>query len=99
LLRVNGRAVLSTDATLRESFATGERGDKVPACVIVVTVDAVYIQCPKALMRSKLWDRAIQIPASALPSIGEMLEAITSGSTEGKAFDEAAPKRLQETMY
>jgi PPOX class probable FMN-dependent enzyme len=99
LLRVNGRAVLSTDPALREGFAMGERGDKVPACVIVVTVDAVYIQCPKALMRSKLWNNATQIPGSALPSMGEMLEAITSGSVDSKAFDEAAPKRLEETMY
>ena len=32
-MRINGRAVLSVDADLRQSFAMG---DKVPACVIVV---------------------------------------------------------------
>ena len=98
-LRVNGRAVLSSDPALRESFAMGERGDKVPTCVIVLTVDAVYTQCPKALIRSKLWDPATQIPRSALPSAGEMLEAISNGSFDGKAYDEAYPKRLEETMY
>jgi PPOX class probable FMN-dependent enzyme len=98
-LRVNGRAVLSSNPALRESFAMGERGDKVPACVIVVTVDAVYTQCPKALTRSKLWDPATQIPRSALPSAGEMLEAISNGSFDGKGYDEAYPKRLEETMY
>jgi hypothetical protein len=67
--------------------------------VIVVTVDAVYIQCPKALMRSKLWDPATQIPHSALPSTGEMLEAISNGSVDGNAYDEAAPKRLEQTIY
>jgi uncharacterized protein len=99
LLRVNGRAVLSTDSALRESFAMGERRDKLPASVIVVTVDAAYIQCPKALMRSKLWNSATQIPGSALPSMGEMLEAITNGAVDCQAFDTAAPKRLEETMY
>ncbi|GAA1320276.1 hypothetical protein GCM10009610_48390 [Pseudonocardia xinjiangensis] len=101
LLRVNGRAVLSTDPdpALRESFAMGERRDKLPASVIVVTVDAAYIQCPKALMRSKLWNSATQIPSSAVPSMGEMLEAITNGAVDCQAFDAAAPKRLEETMY
>jgi hypothetical protein len=99
LLRVNGHAVLSTDAALRESFAMGERGDKLPASVIVVTVDAAYIQCPKALMRSKLWNSDTRIPGSAVPSIGTMLEAITNGSVDCRAFDEAAPQRLEETMY
>jgi PPOX class probable FMN-dependent enzyme len=99
LLRVNGRAVLSTDPALRESFAMGERRDKLPASVIVVTVDAAYIQCPKALMRSKLWNSATQIPGSALPSMGEMLAAITHGAVDCQAFDAAAPKRLEETMY
>jgi PPOX class probable FMN-dependent enzyme len=99
LLRVNGHAVLSTDPALRESFAMGERRDKLPASVIVVTVGAVYIQCPKALMRSKLWNSATQIPGSAVPSMGEMLEAITHGAVDCQAFDAAAPKRLEETMY
>jgi PPOX class probable FMN-dependent enzyme len=98
-LRINGRASLSTDPELCRSFAMGERGDKVPACVIVVTAEAVYTQCPKALLRSKLWDPATQIPRSALPSPGEMLEAITDGAFDGKEYDQEYPKRLEQTIY
>jgi PPOX class probable FMN-dependent enzyme len=98
-LRVNGRAVLSTDEDLRRSFAAGEGGDKLPACVIVVTVDAVYTQCPKALVRSKLWDPATQIPRSALPSVGQMLQRITNGDFDGQAYDAAYPDRLKQTLY
>jgi PPOX class probable FMN-dependent enzyme len=98
-LRINGRASLSTDPELCRSFAMGERGDKVPACVIVVTAEAVYSQCPKALLRSKLWDPATQIPRSALPSPGEMLEAITDGAFDGKEYDQEYPKRLEQTIY
>ena len=42
-MRVNGRAVLSTDLALRESFVMQ---GKAPACVIVVTAERVYPQCP-----------------------------------------------------
>jgi PPOX class probable FMN-dependent enzyme len=98
-LRVNGRAVLRTDEGLRRSFAAGEQGDKLPACVIVVTVDAVYTQCPKALVRSKLWDPATQIPRSALPTVGQMLQRITNGDFDGQAYDAAYPERLKQTLY
>lgn len=97
-LRVNGRAVLSTDPELCRSFAVGAAGDKVPTCVIVVSVEAVYTQCPKALIRSRLWDPDTHLPASALPSMGEILQAIQA-SFDGKAYDDAYPERLRTTMY
>jgi PPOX class probable FMN-dependent enzyme len=98
-LRVNGRASLSTDPGLRASFAVGERGEKVPACVIVVTAETVYTQCPKALVRSKLWDPSTQVPRSELPSPGEMLQAIAGADFDGKVYDEQYPKRIEETIY
>ncbi|MFN0028582.1 MAG: pyridoxamine 5'-phosphate oxidase family protein [Acidimicrobiales bacterium] len=98
-LRVNGRAVLSADPDLRASFAAGEQRDKVPATVIVITVESVYIQCPKALVRSKLWDPATQIERSALPSMGEILHTISEGNFDGTAFDAAYPERLRQTIY
>ena len=95
-MRINGRAVLSLDAELRESFAMG---DKVPACVIVVTVDRIYPQCPKALVRSQLWDPATQIERSTLPTTGQMLQRITDGQYDGVAHDAAYPERLRQTIY
>lgn len=98
-LRVNGRAVLSRDEALCRSFAVGERNDKVPTCVIVVTVDAVYTQCPKALVRAKLWDPATQVDRSTLPSMGEILQRISAGAFDGAAYDAAYPERLRQTIY
>jgi PPOX class probable FMN-dependent enzyme len=57
-IRVNGRAVISIDPALCESFVFA---GKVPRSVIVVTVDRVYFQCAKAIVRSRLWDPATQI--------------------------------------
>ena len=95
-LRVNGTAEISTDVKLRESFVMG---DKVPTTVIVITTTSVYTQCPKALMRSHLWDPARHRDPSELPSVGDIMEVITSGVFDGKAYDDAYPQRLRETIY
>ena len=95
-LRVNGTAEVSTDDELRASF---EHQGKRPATVIVVTAASVYTQCPKALLRSHLWDPSRYRDASELPSVGEILEAVTAGAFDGKAFDESYPERIRQTIY
>jgi PPOX class probable FMN-dependent enzyme len=95
-LRINGRAEISADPALCQSFA--ERG-KAPRTVLVVTAERVYFQCPKALVRSRLWNADAQIDPSELPSTGEILEALTKGEFDGAAYDAAYPKRLEETIY
>ena len=69
-LRVNGRAVLSTDPAARERCADARR---VPALVIRVAVQASYRHCDRALMRSALWDASRHVERSIMPSMGEML--------------------------
>jgi len=69
-LRVNGRAVLSTDAVDVQLFAVSKRP---PALVIRVTVESVYLHCAKALMRSQLWDATRHLDRATMPTMGEML--------------------------
>ncbi|MEP7112755.1 MAG: pyridoxamine 5'-phosphate oxidase family protein [Ilumatobacteraceae bacterium] len=95
-LRVNGTAEISTDRALRESFAID---GKLPTTVIIVTTTAVYTQCPKALIRSHIWDPSRFRQASELPSVGDIMEAITAGSFDGKAYDAAYPERVRQTIY
>ena len=94
-LRINGRAEIRTDPELRESFTMQ---DKVPATVIAVTAERIYTQCPKALVRSKLWDTETQIPRSALPSSGEILQALDA-DFDGPAYDAGYYAHLKKTMY
>jgi len=42
--------------------------------VIRVTVQAAYLHCAKALMRSALWDATRHVDRATLPSMGEMLK-------------------------
>ena len=73
-LRVNGRAVLSTDeADLR--LCTNER--RVPKLVIRISVTAAYLHCAKAFLRSRLWSAAAQVERSQLPTIGQMISEQT----------------------
>ena len=69
-LRVNGRAVLSTEAVDVQLFAESKHP---PALVIRVTVEAVYLHCAKALMRSQLWDASRHLDRATMPTMGEML--------------------------
>jgi len=95
-LRVNGTAVLTTDDDLRASFAMG---DKLPATVIQVTIESVYTQCPKALVRSHLWDPAHHRDPSELPTPGQMHAEIIGETFDATEYDAAYPKRIRETIY
>jgi PPOX class probable FMN-dependent enzyme len=95
-LRVNGRAVINVDPALCRSFAMG---DKLPRSVIVVTAERVYFQCPKAVVRSRLWDPSRHVDRRSLPSSGQILAAIRPGEIDAEALDRAYPERLKQTIY
>ncbi|WP_332683738.1 pyridoxamine 5'-phosphate oxidase family protein [Bosea sp. (in: a-proteobacteria)] len=100
-LRVNGTATLSTDPELCARF---EMAGKLPACVIVVSVEAVYFQCSRAVVRADLWNPAAQVPKSSLPSAGTILREITARQAaaeafDGEAYDKALPERVRATLY
>lgn len=95
-LRINGTAEIINDPALNESFAFQ---GKLPRSVVKVTADRVYFQCPKALVRSRLWDPGAQIKRSDLPSSGEILEALSGGKFDGAEYERNYPKRQAETLY
>jgi uncharacterized protein len=95
-MRVNGKAKISTDPALTESFAMN---GKVPKCVLVVTVETAYFQCTKAIIRSKLWDPASKVDRKTLPTPGSILAEVTDGKMGGPDHDRAAPARIKETIY
>ena len=96
LQRINGRAKISTDPTLTESFAIN---GKVPKCVLVVTVERAYFQCTKAIIRSKLWDPASKVDRQTLPTPGSILAELTDGKLGGPEHDRLAPERIKQTIY
>ena len=95
-IRVIGRASISTDPALLESFVFA---GKLPRSVLVVAVESIYFQCSKAIIRSKLWDPSRVIDRNSLPSNGTILAAITKGEHGGEEYDRTYPERLKATIY
>ncbi|CAB3669293.1 pyridoxamine 5'-phosphate oxidase family protein [Achromobacter piechaudii] len=95
-LRVNGTARISVDPALLARFAVD---DKLPRSVLIVDVQTVYFQCSRALLRSRLWDPATQVPRSALPSVGRILSDLTAGTFDGVTYDRDLPARVAGTLY
>ena len=95
-LRVNGSAYLTADETLLASFAVQ---DKKPRAVIVVEVQAVYVQCARAFVRSELWNNAKHIDLKTLPTAGEILAELSAERVGGKAYDAAWPERARKTLW
>ena len=84
-LRVNGEARIAVDNKLRNSF---DVDGKAPRSVMVVRTKAVYFQCVRALMRSRIWELGSHIDVGSLPSAGEMLASISEKTLGGKSYDE-----------
>ncbi len=94
VVRVNGAARLTADAGLRTRF---DKKGRQPATVIVITIDEIYTQCARALMRAGTWSRGDE--SGEVPSVGEILAEMTDGAEGGKAYDEAWGARAEKTMW
>ena len=95
-LRINGEAHLTTDEALCKSF---EMDGKLPRCVIVIKVAAVYFQCARAVIRAGLWDASRHIPANQLPTPGEILDSMTNGEIDSVKYDTDWPSRAKSSMW
>ncbi len=95
-LRVNGRARLTIEPDMLQSFAVDGRA---PRSVMVVQIEAVYFQCARALVRSQLWDPDLFVDPSALPTAGQMLSAVTENRLGGEPYDRAWPDRAKASLW
>lgn len=95
-LRVNGRARLSVDAELCASFAMG---NAVPRSVVVLSVEQVYFQCARAVVRADLWNPENHVDVARLPTPGQILQATSKAAIDGAAYDAEWPERARKTMW
>ena len=94
--RVNGRAAISADTALRESFAVD---GKTPRTVIIVTVAACYFQCARAIVRARLWKPESWPDAALLPTPGTILDEMTKGEIDAGAYDAEWPGWAAGTLW
>jgi PPOX class probable FMN-dependent enzyme len=95
-LRVNGKAHLSVEPALIESFAVNNKN---PRSVIVISIDSIYFQCARAIVRSELWNPAKQVDPKTLPSAGQILAALSNNRVGGAQYDSEWKERANRTMW
>jgi uncharacterized protein len=94
-LRVNGTAAISVAPSLLSRF---DMNGKPPRSVVVVAVEAVYFQCPRASVRADLWNPEKFVARSSLPSNGTIL-ADLSGEQEYRARDATRDAVVRASLY
>jgi hypothetical protein len=95
-LRINGRSVLSADPELLASFINE---GKAPRSVIVITVEEVYFQCARAVVRADMWNPDKRVDTATLPTPGEILAEMSANRVGGESYDQEWPERARQTMW
>ena len=80
-LRINGTARITDDARVLAGSAMDGRAPKVG---LVIGIEEAFLHCPKAFVRSGLWDPARHIDRKVLPSYPRMLLDHVQGLTEAE---------------
>lgn len=95
-LRANGRAHLSIDPALLESF---RMEGKAPRSVMVFAIDEIYFQCARAIVRSDLWNPDKRVDPATLPTPGQILAEMSEDRVGGVAYDQAWPERARQSLW
>jgi uncharacterized protein len=96
--RVNGVAEIVEDETL---LARSAVEGKVPKLGLLVSIREAYTQCPKAMIRSDLWNPEHHIERSELPSSGQILRSLRGEDFDADGYDRdrAARYARREDFY
>ncbi|TRD20720.1 pyridoxamine 5'-phosphate oxidase family protein [Palleronia caenipelagi] len=93
VVRVNGRAHVTADETLRHKLA---HNGHLPQTVVVIGITEVYFQCGRAILRSGLWNRD---DSEGLPSAGEMIASEDHDSFDPVDYDQSWSARAKDTLW
>jgi len=95
-LRINGRARLLRDAPFFDQLTV--RGRR-PILALLVEIDQIFFHCPKAFMRSQLWQPESWRP-DALPSHATLVKALQdTPETLEELEDYYAPAHYSRLLY
>jgi PPOX class probable FMN-dependent enzyme len=81
--RVNGRATLTTDASLLAPCAVE---GKPPRLGMLVEIEVAFTHCPKAFIRAGFWQPETFVARSELPTSGEIHRALDA-SFDAETYD------------
>jgi uncharacterized protein len=93
-LRVNGRAVVSSDPVLRAQCI---EQNKTPALVTIVTVEEAFLHCAKCVKRSKLWGSTAR--PDGIPTLAQALVDQTKPEMSVEELQAAIDQSYATKMY
>jgi PPOX class probable FMN-dependent enzyme len=95
-LRINGRARLLRDAPFFDDLVVhGHR----PVLALLVEIDQIFFHCPKAFMRSKLWQADTWHP-EVLPSHATLVKTVQDTTETLEELEEYySPERYSVKLY
>ena len=91
--RVNGHARIVDDPEL---LAPSAVEGKAPRLGLLVVVEEAYTQCPKALIRSDLWNPEKHVSREELPSSGAILRATADPELDVEEYEDARAERYRK---
>ena len=89
-------AQVSVDPGLLVSFAMDGRA---PRTVIVMTVEEIYFQCARAIVRADLWNPERRVDPKTLPTPGQILADMSDNPVGGEDYDRAWPERARQSLW
>lgn len=98
-LRLNGRAKLITAPEILARHAVDGR---TPSLAVLVRVDQVFLQCSKALIRSKLWEEGAKVDRRSMPTLGQIIADVVDQKASAetvKGYDEIIDQNIREELY
>jgi PPOX class probable FMN-dependent enzyme len=95
-VRVNGTARICVESSLLARFAVNGQS---PKCLLEISVETVFFQCARALLRSSLWAQQQLATKPDVPTAGQLLSALTDNAIDGVTYDKDLPARQAKTLY
>ncbi len=71
---------------------------KHPRSVVVISIEEVYSQCARAVLRADLWNPEKFRDTALLPTVGQMLASAKKGF-DGVTYDREWPGRAATTRW
>jgi hypothetical protein len=82
--RANGRATVVDDPELLAPSAVEGR---TPKLGVLVSIEEAFTHCPKAFIRSDLWNPERHVDASQLPTSGAIMRAVADAGLDAETYD------------
>jgi uncharacterized protein len=96
--RANGRATVVDDPELLAPSAVEGR---TPKLGVLVSIEEAFTHCPKAFIRSDLWNPERHVDASQLPTSGAIMRAVADAGLDAETYDRERDARYarREGLY